>query len=189
MKEKVKMPMERTTEDPDRATCRPESRQSVRNIRRAHSDQPILLGIYEFSERGRGPSCRTVVKLGPPMHGAGSAMMRIGADGDTPIGDAMIVAKHDLDAKGFSKRHILVITDGKNTTGYSPEDVTRVISASGRKRSRFNLLCGFRRGGDKFNSVRDSGGLVLGASNETDLKGTLDYLLTGKILAEQPSQK
>jgi hypothetical protein len=29
-------------------------------------------------------------------------------------------------------------------------------------------------------------GLVLAASNETDLKGILDYVLTGKILAEQP---
>jgi hypothetical protein len=30
--------------------------------------------------------------------------------------------------------------------------------------------------------------LVLGASNESELKGTLDYLLTGKILAEQPER-
>ena len=29
----------------------------------------------------------------------------------------------------------------------------------------------------------------MAASNETDLKGTLDYLLTGKILAEQPERK
>jgi hypothetical protein len=41
----------------------------------------------------------------------------------------------------------------------------------------------------KFNAVKDSGGLILAASDETDLKGTLDYLLTGKILAEQPAQK
>ena len=39
---------------------------------------------------------------------------------------------------------------------------------------------------EKFNSVRDAGGLVLGASNESELKSTLDYVLTGKILAEQP---
>jgi hypothetical protein len=30
---------------------------------------------------------------------------------------------------------------------------------------------------------------VLAASNETDLKGTLDYVLSGKILAEQPAAR
>ena len=41
----------------------------------------------------------------------------------------------------------------------------------------------------KFNAVKDSGGLVLAASNETDPERDLDYLLTGKILAEQRAQK
>jgi hypothetical protein len=38
----------------------------------------------------------------------------------------------------------------------------------------------------KFEAVRNAGGLVLAASNETELQQTLDYVLTGKILAEQP---
>ena len=61
---------------------------------REHSDQTILLGIYEFSDRGSGPSCRTVIELGPPdATAAGSAIMRMKAEGGTPIGDAMINAK------------------------------------------------------------------------------------------------
>jgi hypothetical protein len=156
----------------------------------AHPDQLIQLGIYEFSDRGRGSPCRTVVKFGPPdAEAARSAIMNMHADGDTPIGDAMIVAKRDIDATGLSKRHILVITDGENTRGYSPEDVTRVISSLSEKDRASIYFVAFDVAAAKFNPVRDSGGLVLAASNETDLKGTLDYLLTGKILAEQPNRR
>ena len=156
---------------------------------RNHSDQSIFMGIYEFSARGSGSCCRTVVKLGPPDAAAArSAISKMRADGDTPIGDAMIMAKHDVDATGFSKRHIVVITDGQNTRGYSPDDVTRVILSQGEKDRASIYFVAFDVAASKFNAVRESGGLVLAASNETDLKGTLDYLLTGKILAEQPDR-
>ena len=108
------------------------------------------------------------------------------AEGDTPIGDVMIVAKRDADATGLSKRHILVITDGENNRGYSPGNVTQVISGQSEKDRASVYFVAFDVAATTFNSVRDAGGLVLSASNETDLKGTLDYLLTGKILAEQP---
>ena len=101
----------------------------------------------------------------------------------------MIVAKRNLDATGLSKRHILVITDGENTTGYSPSDVTQVISSQSDMDRASIYFVAFDVAAAKFNSVREAGGLVLAASNETDLKGTLDYLLTGKILAEQPNSR
>jgi uncharacterized protein YegL len=155
-----------------------------------HSDQSILLGIYEFSDRGTGSSCRTIIPLGQPnAASARSKIMQMRPDGDTPIGDAMIKAKREVDAAGLSKRHILVITDGENTKGYTPEDVTRVISNQTEKDRVSIYFVAFDVAASKFNAVRDSGGLVLAASNETDLKGTLDYLLTGKILAEQPAHK
>jgi hypothetical protein len=154
---------------------------------RDHNGQPILLGIYEFSDRDRGPLCRPVVNLSAPdLNASREAIARMKAQGDTPIGDAMIVAKRALDAGGLSRRHILVITDGENTKGYSPEDVTRVISSQSEIDRASIYFVAFDVAAAKFNSVRDSGGLVLAASNETDLQGTLNYLLTGKILAEQP---
>jgi hypothetical protein len=154
---------------------------------REHSDKPVVLGIYEFSDRDKGPSSRPVVELGPPDPvAARSAIMTMRAEGDTPIGDAMIKAKRDIDATGLSKRHILVITDGENTKGYSPVDVTRVITGQSEKYRASIYFIAFDVATSTFNPVRDSGGLVLGASNETDLKATLDYVLSGKILAEQP---
>jgi hypothetical protein len=109
-------------------------------------------------------------------------------DGDTPIGNAMIVAKRAVDSTALAKRHILVVTDGENTVGYSPADVTRVITNESEKDRASIYFVAFDVASSKFNPVRDAGGLVLAASNETDLQGTLNYLLSGKILAEQPEQ-
>ena len=155
-----------------------------------HSDKPILLGVYEFSDRDRQPSTRTVIKPGPPNAvAAHDAIMRMHAEGGTPIGNAMIQAKRDLDATGLSKRHILVITDGENTAGYAPQDVTRaIVNQTDNNRASIYFVA-FDVAASKFNAVKDAGGLVLAASNETGLRETLDYLLTGKILAEQPEQR
>jgi hypothetical protein len=154
---------------------------------REHGSQTIHLGIYEFSQRDRGPSSRKVVNLGPPdPAAAGPAIAKMTAEGDTPIGDAMIAAKRDLDASGLSKKHILVITDGENNNGYSPQDVTQVILSQPPENQASIYFVAFDVAETKFDAVRDSGGLVLAASNEADLKSTLDYLLTGKILVEQP---
>jgi len=40
-----------------------------------------------------------------------------------------------------------------------------------------------------FNPVRDAGGVVMAAANESELTSTLDYVLKGKILVEQPIGK
>jgi hypothetical protein len=156
-----------------------------------HSGQSIVVGIYEFSDRGRNtPSCREVIKLGPPdPASAQSAISKMRAAGDTPIGDAMIVAKRDLDKSGLAKRHILVVSDGENNQGYSPGNVTQVISTQPEKDRASVYFVAFDVAASTFNPVKDAGGIVLAASNETELSGTLDYLLTGKILVEQPIAK
>jgi von Willebrand factor type A domain-containing protein len=158
---------------------------------RDHAGQQVLLGIYEFSVRGGTvPPCRPLVKLGPPDPAAArEAIARMAPDGDTPIGDAMVIAKHDLDSSAISKRHILVITDGENNRGYSPADVTRVITGQSEADRASIYFVAFDVAAKKFNSVKDAGGLVLAAANETELKSTLDYLLSGKILAEQPEHR
>jgi hypothetical protein len=155
---------------------------------RQHSDQTIFVGVYEFSERGRNtPPCREIIKLGPPDPASAEAAIRqMRAQGDTPIGDAMIVAKHDLDMSGLAKRHILVVSDGENNQGYSPGNVTQVISAQSDKDRASIYFVAFDVAASIFNPVKDAGGIVLPASNEKELTGTLDYLLTGKILVEQP---
>jgi Mg-chelatase subunit ChlD len=155
---------------------------------REHPDRKVAVGIYEFSRREHQPSSRTVVPISAPdLEGAAAALKRVRAKGGTPIGDAMIEAKRALDATGLTRRHILVVTDGENTHGYAPADVTGVLSRQQESRRASVYFVAFDVEAELFKPVRDAGGLVLGAANETDLRQTLDYLLTGKILAEQPS--
>ncbi len=150
--------------------------------------RPLLVGIYEFSARDDQPSCRTVAKLGPPGVVEGEANLgKLHPLGGTPIGDAMIAAKRDLDLTGMARRHILVVTDGENNRGYSPGAVAAFLATQPEDARPSIYFIAFDVDAAKFNAVKESGGLVMAASNERDLNQTLDFILTGKILAEQPS--
>jgi len=154
---------------------------------RGHPDRLIHVGIYEFSARGGEPSCRPVVPLGPPqLTTLETAVRGMVPSGDTPIGDALIHAKQQLDGSGLTKQHILVITDGENNRGYAQADVVHVLSRLADARRASVYCIAFDIAADRFRAIRDAGGLVLGAINEGELQQTMDYVLTGKILAEQP---
>lgn len=154
---------------------------------RAHPDQNVLMGVYEFSQRYGGPSPRRVVKLGPPNIAAARSMIaRMTPQGGTPIGGALIAAKQDLDATGRTRQHIIVVTDGQNTEGYEPQDVMNAISRLPEENRTNVYFIAFDISEDRFTSIRDGGGLVMAAADGRELEQALDYVLTGKILAEQP---
>ncbi len=154
---------------------------------RKNPERKLLVGIYEFSSRDDEPLCRQVLRLSPPdLSEAEAVLQKIKALGGTPIGNAMIEAKRRLDATGFSHRHILVITDGENNRGYAPGDVAHAIGQrpDGERASIYFIA--FDTQASHFDPVRDAGGLVLSASSEKDLNQTLAFVLTGKILVEEP---
>jgi Mg-chelatase subunit ChlD len=153
-------------------------------------DRKILVGIYEFSSRDRRASCRPVMQLSPPdEQRARLALEEIEAQGGTPIGDAMILAKRELDATGLSRRHMLVITDGENNKGYAPGAVADALARQPEQERVSLYFVAFDIEAERFNSVKESGGLVLAADSEGDLRQTLDFVLTGRILVEQPVQR
>jgi Mg-chelatase subunit ChlD len=155
---------------------------------KAHPEKRVFLGVYEFSSLGQGPTCRKVIPLqAPDLTAAEAAVARMRAGGNTPIGDAIITAKHDLDKTGFTHLHVLVVTDGENNQGYSPGDVVNAISRLDETRRASVYFIAFDVAAEKFNAVRENGGLVLSAANAQELQQTLDYVLAGKILAEQPA--
>ena len=153
---------------------------------RAHQDEPVLLGMYEFSRRRGDPDCRTVVAMGPPdRERAAAAIARLNADGGTPIGQAMITAKRALDETGLTRRHLLVVTDGENTDGVAPDTVATAIGRRPDAERPSIYFVAFDVDANRFNRVRDAGGLILSAANATELNTTLDMLLSGKILVEK----
>lgn len=151
-----------------------------------HREEPVLLGIYEFSERGGEPDCRPIVEMGPPDRDrAARALAGVRANGGTPIGNAMIAGKLELDATGLTRRHLLVVTDGENTDGEEPDQVAAAIGRRPEAERPSIYFVAFDIAASRFNSVRDAGGLVLAAANAKELNDTLDTLLRGKILLEK----
>jgi Ca-activated chloride channel family protein len=151
-----------------------------------HKGEPVELAIFEFSDRGGVPDTREVIPMGPPDRSrAAAAVARMEADGGTPIGDAMIEGKRALDATGLSRKHLLVITDGENTTGAAPADVAAAIGRRPLEERPSLYFVAFDISARRFDSVRTNGGLVLEAANAKALNDTLDSLLRGKILIER----
>ena len=151
-----------------------------------HPNEPVLLGIYEFSERNGVPDARPVMPMGKPdRERAVAALRSMRANGGTPIGNAMIAAKRELDATGLTRRHLLVVTDGENTEGFAPERVAAALNRRPEAERPSLYFVAFDVAANRFDRVRDAGGLVLGAANAKELNSTLDSLLRGQILLEK----
>jgi Mg-chelatase subunit ChlD len=151
-----------------------------------HPEQPVLLGVYEFSERSRQPDCRPVVPMGRPDRVlAAQALEALHPEGGTPIGNAMIFAKQELDATGLSRRHLLVVTDGENTDGYAPHRVAAAIARRPDAEQPSIYFVAFDIDANRFRRVRDAGAIVMGAADGQELNKTLDVLLRGEILVER----
>ena len=151
-----------------------------------HREETVLLGLYEFSERRGEPDCRPVLAMSPPdRERARAAIAGMRPDGGTPIGQAMITAKRELDATGLTRRHLLVVTDGENTGGYDPDDVAAAIARRPEAERPSIYFVAFDVAASRFKGVRDAGALLLSAANARELNDTLDTLLRGKILLEK----
>jgi Ca-activated chloride channel family protein len=152
----------------------------------AHPNEPVLLAVYEFSRRDDSPDARAVMPMGPPDRAqAEAALSKLDPDGGTPIGQAMIAAKRELDATGLSRRHLLIVSDGENTDGVRPEQVAAAIGRRPDAERPSIYFVAFDVEARRFTALRDAGGLVLSAANGKELNDTLDMLLTGKILIER----
>ena len=151
-----------------------------------HKDETVNLGVFEFSRRDKQPDCRPIVPMGPPDRSrAEEALARLDPGGGTPIGQAMVTAKQALDATGLSRRHLLIVSDGENTDGFEPQDVTAAIAKRPDTDKPSIYFVAFDIEAQRFNGVRDAGGLVLPAANAKELNTTLETLIKGKILLER----
>ena len=151
-----------------------------------HPEEPVMLGIYEFSTRRGMPAARPVVPMAPPDRAraeAGIDAMR--PDGDTPIGEAIIAGKQALDSTGLTRRHLLVITDGENTDSYDPGAVAAALGRRPPIERPSLYFVAFDINATRFTDVKGAGALVLEAADSRGLAATIESLLTGQILVER----
>jgi len=143
-------------------------------------DFPIKIGIYSFSSAVRRlrpiqPYDRAAIR---------DALAQLPEPGGgTAIGDAMREARPDLYRAGVFRKYLLVVTDGENTRGRSPETVARNIWDKSEHAVQVYFVA-FDTSPDKFAFLKDVGGDVIGAGSGPELRTALDGIYQGKILAE-----
>ncbi|HEX2204489.1 MAG TPA: vWA domain-containing protein [Longimicrobium sp.] len=147
---------------------------------RENPETPVKVGVYYFS---------TKVLTALPMAPYDSAAVRaalertVAPSGFTAIGEAMEAARLELYHSGATRKYILVVTDGVNTTGVSPAEVAREI----RDRSEGGVgmyFVAFDVDPAKFAFVEEAGGEVLPAAGGDQLREALSKVYRTKILAE-----
>jgi Mg-chelatase subunit ChlD len=143
-------------------------------------DFPIKIGVYSFSS-----GVRTLRPIQPYDRAAVKTAIASlpGPGGGTAIGDAMREARPDLYRAGVFRKYLVVVTDGENTNGRSPERVAREIWTKSQRGVQVYFVA-FDTSPDKFGFLKEVGGDVIGASSGAQLKTALDEIYQGKILAE-----
>jgi Mg-chelatase subunit ChlD len=143
-------------------------------------DFPIKIGIYSFSSH-----VSIELPIRPYDRGAIRDALRglPAPGGGTAIGEAMRAARPDLYRAGVFRKYLLVVTDGENTAGRSPDDVARDIYRKSDGAVQIYFVA-FDTAPEKFAFLKEAGGDVIGAGNAPELRAALDQVYQGRILAE-----
>jgi len=146
-------------------------------------DFPIKIGLYSFSS-----NVRTLMPIRQydraAIRDALRGLPRPG--GGTAIGEALRAARPDLYRAGVFRKYLLVVTDGENTSGRSPDEVAREIFSKSDGAVQIYFVA-FDTSPQKFAFLKQVGGDVLGAGSGAELRKALDEVYQGKILAEAPA--
>jgi len=143
-------------------------------------DRVVKVGLIHFAD-----TAHRCLPIGPYSSAAlRMALTRVPAPGGgTAIGEGMRAATKELYRSGCMRKYILVVTDGKNTTGVAPEKMAKEIHARSDGQVRMYFVA-FDTDARKFAFLSDVDGDVLSAGNATGLSTALKELYEDRILAE-----
>ena len=156
----------------------------------SQATKPIHAGLWTFDGNG----VREAIKFGPfdPERFVKWARGFSSPGSGTPLGNALNTAAQGLTKSSFTKKHILLITDGVNTVGPEPSTVLQRLKQRRDFAANVHFVA-FDIDGKLFDPVKKLGVMVAEASDEKQLNTQLDYILTQKILLEdeepQPTKK
>ena len=141
----------------------------------------IRLAVASFSD-----DFKNDVSMGKPnAAGAERAINSLSTRGGTGIGDAVVEAQRALDQTALRGQHILVITDGENNKGASPDNVANAINALPEALRPSVYLVAFDVNANIFDSVKSKGWQIFSAADGKQLQTQLDEVVGGKILLEK----
>jgi len=113
------------------------------------------------------------------------AINEMHTQGGTAIGDAVLAAQKDLDLSRLKHQHILVITDGENNEGVSPEAMARAINKLPEDLRPSVYVVAFDVNAGVFDKVKKEGWQVFSAADGKQLQQQLDEVVGGHILIEK----
>jgi len=151
--------------------------------------RPVHAGLFVFS----GTGAREAVKLGP--FNASRLLDWVksyrGPDSGTPLGTTLETASQAVLNSKLSQKHVLVVTDGMNTSGPDPVAVLPRIQKTAEKQRTtvFVHFVAFDIDAQVFAPLKKMGVDVVGAANEKQLNQQLEFMLEEKILLEKPANK
>ncbi len=148
----------------------------------------VQAGLFTFS--GNGAS--EVVKFGPLNPAAMRKWLKeyAGPTSGTPLGRALETASRAVLKSDLPQKHVLVITDGMNTVGPDPSHVLPELLRDAEKKSAvlYTHFVAFDVAASVFAPLKKYGATVVGAANEKELNGQLDFILQEKILLEKDTK-
>lgn len=151
----------------------------------AGAPRKIEAGLFVF----HGQGVREAIKFGPFDAGAMREFARTFAspNGNTPLGNALATASHAVFNSPLSRKHVLLITDGMNTAGPSPDAVLAKLQrqAEQKQTSLSVHFVAFDVDAKVFAPVKKLGATVVGAADEKQLNSQLEFILQRKILLEE----
>jgi hypothetical protein len=152
------------------------------------SARHVQAGLFTFS----GNSAAEVVKFGKFDAAAMRKWLKEypGPTSGTPLGAALETASRAVLKSELPQKHVLVITDGMNTAGPDPSQVLPQLMREAERKGviLFTHFIAFDVAARVFEPLRKHGATVVGAANEQELNGQLDFILEEKILLEKDSK-
>ncbi|HUR44478.1 MAG TPA: vWA domain-containing protein [Candidatus Saccharimonadales bacterium] len=144
----------------------------------------IESGLFVFE----GAGAREAVKFGSfdpvPLH---SWVSRFSTpDGGTPLGNALSIATRAVLTSPLTHKHVVIITDGVNTSGPKPETIMPELKQSASRAGAevsFHFVA-FDVDAKVFAPVKKLGATVLSASNEEQLNAQIGFIFEKRILLE-----
>jgi len=143
------------------------------------------VGLYVFNS----PGAHEAIRFGPFDERAieNWAQSFSSPKGNTPLGNAVSTAAQAVLKSPLSRKHVLVITDGMNTAGPPPAVVIPKLKQQAEQNhtSLSVHFVAFDVDAKVFDSVKKLGATVVGAADEKQLNGQLEFILQKKILLEE----
>jgi len=149
------------------------------------SPRKVNTGLFIFSGNG----AKEALKFGPFDAAAIQQWANnfSNPNGNTPLGKSLETASQAVLNSPLSRKHVLVITDGMNTSGPSPAGVMpKLKQQAEEKHTALSVhFVAFDVEAKVFDPVKKLGATVVGAADEKQLNTQLEFIMQRKILLEE----